>query len=156
MSDLSSTRMRSGPLPVTAGPSDEAFRTIRKVAGMALCDGDCLVIVACHFIDTWKPLMKKARSRSQKVRERDLGHCQVPGCSRRAAHAHHVAFRAQGGSDDEANLVALCSCHHLRGIHGGYIRVWGLAPDGLVWKLGGELWTGSFRDEGASTQAQAA
>jgi hypothetical protein len=86
---------------------------------MALCDGDCLVIVARHFIDTWKPLVKKASS------------------------------RAQGGSDDEANLVALCSCHHLRGIHGGYIRVWGLAPDGLVWKLGGELWTGSIREEEA-------
>jgi hypothetical protein len=67
-----------------------------------------------------------------------------------------VAFRGQGGSNESENLVGICACHHLRGIHGGYIRVRGLAPDGLVWKLGGELWTGSFREEGAWPRSEAA
>ena len=83
----------------------------------------------------------QARTLSQKVRERDLGRCQMPGCSRRAAvHAHHVELRSRGGADAPENLVALCACHHLRGIHGGYICVWGRAPDELVWKVGGRTW----------------
>jgi hypothetical protein len=57
-------------------------------------------------------------------------------------HAHHVDPRSHGGADTEDNLVALCACHHLRGIHGGYIRVRGRAPDRLVWEVGGRVWTG--------------
>jgi hypothetical protein len=126
-----------------------AFRAVREVEGCLLCDGRCLVIVARHFLETWKPLVKKPRTRSQKVRERDLGDCQVPGCSRRAAHAHHVTPRSHGGGDEDENLAAVCACHHLRGIHGGYVRVRGQAPHRLVWELGGRVWTGSFRAGGA-------
>lgn len=60
----------------------------------------------------------------------------MPGCSRPAVHAHHIKARSQGGSDDEWNLVSLCAAHHLHGIHGGRIRVFGRAPDGLVWEFG--------------------
>ena len=95
--------------------------------------------MARHFIDTWKPHVKKAKTVSQKIRERDLGRCTVPGCSRRAVHGHHVLFSSHGGSDDPENRTALCACHHLRGIHGGYIRVWGVAPDHLTWELGGVI-----------------
>ena len=110
--------------------------------------------VARHFLETWKPHVKKVRTLSQKVRERDLGRCQVPGCSRRAVHAHHVDFRSRGGPDVAENLVALCARHHLRGIHGGYIRVWGRAPDDLVWVVGGKVWTdGCF---GTAADARAA
>jgi 5-methylcytosine-specific restriction endonuclease McrA len=121
-----------------------AFRAVRAVEGCLLDDGRCLVRVARHFIDTWKAHVKKARTRSQKVRERDLGRCRVPGCSRRAVHAHHIIPKSRGGTDDPENLVALCACHHLRGIHGGYIRVWGRAPDHLVWEVGGVVWKGDF------------
>jgi hypothetical protein len=31
-------------------------------------------------------------------------------------------------------MISLCSAHHLFGIHGGYLRVWGRAPDGLVFE----------------------
>ena len=92
-----------------------AFRAVRAVEGRLLDDGRCLVEVAREFIETWKPHVKRARTPSQRVRERDLGCCQVPGCSRRAVHAHHVVPRSRGGSDDPSNLVALCACHHLRG-----------------------------------------
>ena len=113
-----------------------AFRAVRAAEGQVLHDGRCLVLVARHFAETWRPHVKKARTLSQKVRDRDLGRCRVPMCSRWAVHAHHVVSRSRGGPDTEDNLVALCACHHLRGIHGGYIRVWGRAPDELVWELG--------------------
>jgi hypothetical protein len=67
---------------------------------------------------------------------RDRGFCQVPGCSRAAAHAHHVLFRSLGGEDVEENLVALCAAHHLHGVHLGWVRVFGKAPDRLTWHLG--------------------
>jgi 5-methylcytosine-specific restriction endonuclease McrA len=113
-----------------------AFRAVRAVEGRLLDDGRCLVLVARHFVETWRPYVKKARTVSQKVRERDLGRCQVPGCSRRAVHAHHVVPRSRGGGDEPENLVALCACHHLRGVHGGYVRVRGRAPGGLAWEVG--------------------
>lgn len=74
---------------------------------------------------------------ANRVMLRDRGRCQVPGCSHRATHLHHVRFRSQGGSNDEWNLVAVCSAHHLQGIHHGLIRVTGTAPGGLVWEFPG-------------------
>jgi hypothetical protein len=117
-----------------------AFRAVRAVAGALLPDGKCLVLLARHFLETWKPLVKRARTRAQKVRERDGGRCQVPGCSLRAPDSHHIVFRAHGGTDDPENEVALCRCHHLRGIHGGHLRVRGRAPGELRWELGGRGW----------------
>jgi hypothetical protein len=114
----------------------DGFRAVRAVEGRLLDDGQCLVRMARHFIETWKWHVKKPRTVSQKIRERDLGRCQVPGCSRRAGHGHHVTPRSRGGSDGPWNRTGVCPCHHLRGIHGGYIRVTGRAPDGLVWEVG--------------------
>lgn len=41
--------------------------------------------------------------------------CEVrraEGCTGRAEHAHHIRLRSQGGSDDPANLLAVChACH---------------------------------------------
>jgi hypothetical protein len=31
-------------------------------------------------------------------------------------------------------MISLCAAHHLFGLHGGYLRVWGRAPDGLVFE----------------------
>jgi len=105
-------------------------------------DGRCLAAVARHFLEVWEPLLPRRRTRSQRIRERDLGWCQVPCCSRRATHAHHVKWRSHLGGHEDENLVGMCACHHLRGIHLGYIRVTGFAPDGLVWELGGRVWVG--------------
>ena len=85
--------------------------------------------------------MRKDYGLSRKVRDRDGGECQVPGCSHRAQHAHHVVFRSRGGGDEQENQVALCAFHHLRCVHGGYLRVEGRAPE-LRWVLGGVEWRG--------------
>jgi hypothetical protein len=47
-----------------------------------------------------------------------------------------VLFRSLGGEDVEENLVALCAAHHLHGVHLGWVRVFGKAPDRLTWHLG--------------------
>jgi hypothetical protein len=120
-----------------------AVHAVRARVQRALPIGKCLSIIAWHFIETWKDEVQPARTRAQKVRERDQGWCQVPGCSHPAAHAHHVEFRSHGGGDELENLVAMCSFHHLRGVHGGYLRVVGQAPDALTWFLKGEAWAAS-------------
>jgi hypothetical protein len=113
-----------------------AFRAAREAEGRWISPGECLVRVAAHFIETWEDAVPERRSRANRAISRDRGECQVPGCSRAAAHAHHVVFRSAGGSDDESNLVSLCAAHHLHGVHAGYVRVSGRAPDALTWELG--------------------
>ena len=117
-----------------------AFRAVRAAENPLWSDGQCLVALARHFLEVWKPLLTRRRTQSQRVRERDSGCCQVPGCSRRAAHAHHVEPRSHLGPSIDENLVGICAVHHLRGVHGGYVRVTGTAPNGLVWELGGKVW----------------
>jgi hypothetical protein len=68
---------------------------------------------------------------------RDGWRCAVPVCTaRRALHDHHVLFRSRGGDNRRANRVTVCAWHHLRGIHGARVRVWGEAPDDLTWEIG--------------------
>jgi len=67
---------------------------------------------------------------------RDGWRCAVPACSsRRNLHDHHLLFRSRGGDNARDNRVAVCAWHHLRGIHGGRLRAWGEAPDGITWEL---------------------
>jgi hypothetical protein len=111
------------------------FRALRASAKRWTWAEDCLAALAAHFIQTHQHLLKQAKTLQQRVRARDRHLCQVPGCGRRAVHAHHIIPRSQGGTDDEWNLVSLCASHHLNGIHGGRIRVTGRAPDALVWEF---------------------
>ncbi len=119
-----------------------AVACVRERHGRLLATGKCLAIIAFHFLATWSGGSRRSRTRSQRVRERDEGWCQVPGCSRHAAHAHHIQPRSHGGSDDPDNQIGLCAFHHLRCIHGGFLAVHGRAPDGLTWLLGGDVWVG--------------
>ncbi len=112
-----------------------AFHAARKAAKRSLSPGECVVAIAEHFIEVWKPLVTQRNTLQARIRQRDRHLCQVRGCSRPAVHAHHIKPRAQGGSDDEWNLVSLCAAHHLRGIHSGLLRVTGTAPDLLRWKV---------------------
>ncbi len=130
------------PLPLRiAALLAAAVHTLRQHLGTPLSTGTCLALLAQHFVDTWRRAVKFARTLSRKARDRDGGECQVPGCSHRAAHAHHVLFRSQGGDDAPENLVPLCAYHHLRCLHGGFLGVTGRAP-ALRWSLLGEPWDG--------------
>jgi hypothetical protein len=112
------------------------MRAARAASDRWLSPGECLERVAGHFIETWKDALAERSTPQKRAMARDGGLCQVPGCSRAADHEHHVWFRSRGGPDDEANFASMCLPHHLRGVHRGYIRVEGSAPDGLRWQLG--------------------
>jgi hypothetical protein len=130
------------PLPLrVAGVLAAALRTVRDLVGRATPIGTCLALLAGCFLTTWRRAVRKDHGVSRKVRDRDHGECQVPGCSHRAQHAHHVVFRSRGGGDEQENQIALCAFHHLRCVHGGYLRAEGRAPE-LRWVLGGVEWRG--------------
>jgi hypothetical protein len=114
---------------------EAVVRGIRRAAGKFVFVGECLRIIARHFIDTWKAAVQVRNTVRNRVIERDRGYCKVPGCSREAGHGHHVDYKSHGGSDDEQNRASLCVGHHLHGVHGGKIRVHGTAPDRLVFEL---------------------
>jgi hypothetical protein len=118
---------------------EDAFRTIRQRSAAPLSSGECLVAMFADFIDVWTPLLARRTTLQKRVLERDGYLCQVPGCSRAAAHAHHIQSRAAGGPDEMWNLTSLCAAHHLRGVHMGRLRVTGRAPDQLRWTLKGAL-----------------
>jgi hypothetical protein len=118
-----------------------AVRSVRDTFGRLLSVGTCLAIVAAHFVETWKHVLKPPRTRAQRVRERD-GFCLTPGCSRPAGQSHHVEFRSRGGSDDLGNQGSGCPFHHLGCIHGGYLTIEGKAPDHLTWLRKGTVFTG--------------
>ncbi len=114
-----------------------AIRAAREAAaGSWLSPGECLTRIAEHFVETWEEALAERSTRQKKVIARDAGFCQVPGCSRAAVHAHHVIYRSRGGIDEESNMVGLCAAHHLHGVHRGWVRVRGQAPEGLTWELG--------------------
>jgi len=113
---------------------EAALRRAAEVCGKELTPGECLTLLACHFVQTWGPLLW-GRGPPSRVRRRDGGFCTVPGCSRPWGADHHLVFRSHGGGDDDGNLTGMCAPHHLRGIHGGRLRVSGTAPDRLVWEL---------------------
>jgi len=114
-----------------------AFSAARKAAGRWISSGECLTRIAQHFIDVWEPTLRIRSTLHAKVLARDGGLCQFPGCSKAADHAHHIRYRARGGSDDLSNLTSLCAVHHLQGVHMGRIRVWGQAPHNLHWEVVG-------------------
>ena len=90
-----------------------------------------------HAIATW--MEAEAQFRDYADFARDGYRCTVPGCSaRRNLQSHHVRFRSAGGPDEAWNRTTLCAHHHLRGVHGGTLRIRGRAPAELVFALGPE------------------
>jgi hypothetical protein len=61
------------------------------------------------------------RSVVNKVRWRDEGRCQVPGClNGRWSQLHHIRFFSRGGAHRTRNLLTLCTQHH-RQLHDGHL-----------------------------------
>jgi hypothetical protein len=113
-----------------------AIAAARAVTGKRIPESECLRMLFQHFVDTWEPVLKQRNTLQRRVLARDRGYCQVPICSLAAAQGHHIDYRSAGGSDEPENLVSLCAGHHLHGVHMGYVRVRGKAPDRLHWQLG--------------------
>ena len=113
-------------------PPDVARLFLAMVARMGL-EG-----LLDHAIGTWLGLAEPGH----EVFERDGWRCTVPACTaRRNLHRHHIVFRSHEGPDAAWNLTTLCAWHHQRGVHGGWVRIRGRAPDALVFELG----VGRFR-----------
>jgi hypothetical protein len=51
---------------------------VRERFGRLLPTGRCLAIASAHFFRVWSHVRKRAKTVSQKVRERDQGWCMVP------------------------------------------------------------------------------
>ncbi len=77
-----------------------AFHAARKIAGRSLSPGECVIAIAEHFIEVWKPIVAERNTLQARIRKRDKHCCQVRGCSRPAVHAHHIKPRSHGGGDD--------------------------------------------------------
>jgi hypothetical protein len=124
----------------------DAIRSVRARVQRTIPDGACLAVIAAHFLRV-HGLPAGPKTSSQRARARDDWHCTVPGCSRPATHSHHVLFLSHGGARTAlSNQTGVCTYRHLRCIHPGHLRVYGEAPDGLGWLLGGKRFTG-VRDE---------
>jgi len=115
---------------------ETALAAARALARKWIPESECLRMILQHFVDTWEPVLKQRNTLQRRVLARDRGYCQVPICSLAAAQGHHIDYRSAGGSDEPENLVSLCAGHHLHGVHMGYVRVRGKAPDRLHWQLG--------------------
>jgi hypothetical protein len=111
------------------------IRAVREASGKWVSPGAALAVASAHFIRAWEGKLRERTTPQKKALARDNWRCTVPGCSRMALHAHHIQFRSRGGTDELENLTSLCPMHHLLGIHGGFLRVTGTAPDRLVWEL---------------------
>jgi len=114
----------------------DAIRAARACSGWGLTPGKALVLVAAHFIHTWKDAVNRLLAAADPVVLRDGGLCRIPGCSRPADHVHHIRYRSAGGPLEPWNETSACLVHHLRGVHGGCVSITGCAPDGLHFTLG--------------------
>ncbi len=91
------------------------------------------------FVATWDEPRAASRGSRDAIFIRDGWRCSAPGCTARChLEDHHVEYRSHGGGDSHANRTGLCRFHHLRGEHGGLARCRGVAPLGIVWRLGRE------------------
>jgi hypothetical protein len=119
------------------GAARESFRAkLRAELGRQPSDGEVFASLLDHVLWTWT-LRQRGGPHPDPVIERDGYLCAVPGCSSRSnLHDHHVVFRSAGGSHAPANRVTLCAFHHHRCLHAGRLRLWGRAPNQLVFELG--------------------
>ena len=110
------------------------------MSGAMPSEGEAAAVIFAYVLHAWEghrfedPALAR---RCERVFARDGWRCTVPGCSSmRNLQDHHIVYRSRGGGDELSNRLTLCAFHHLRGEHGGAIRVRGLAPHHLRFELG--------------------
>ena len=71
------------------------------------------VILDIGYSDTIPPHIRRA------VQLRAKGHCEWPGCSKRAVYCdvHHLRHKSDGGETSLSNCVLLCQFHHDTCVH---------------------------------------
>ena len=111
------------------------WRTLAGVTRRHLPRGTSFIRVLCDtFWKAWRHLTQRSEKYAH-IYARDRYTCSSPVCARRDVTPHHVRFRSHGGSDDDHNVIALCTWCHLEGVHGGRLEVTGSAGN-LTWRLG--------------------
>lgn len=109
------------------------------------------IVLDVGFSSSIPPSVRRA------VQLRAKGHCEWPGCQRRAAHCdvHHLRHKSNGGETSLKNCVLLCQFHHDICIHR---RGWRLIlhPDATTtaYSPGGRIVRSSARSGGHPAQGQ--
>ncbi|HWP32956.1 MAG TPA: hypothetical protein VNL97_04335, partial [Solirubrobacterales bacterium] len=94
-------------------------------------------IILVHFIQTHETPQSRKFDREHAIIARDGYWCLSPGCMCRSMlEDHHMVLRSDCGSNMEWNRGTLCFGQHRRGVHRGAMRMFGFAPDHLVFMLG--------------------
>ena len=121
---------QSGPAEIAGVPiADSLLEQLRANASIELVLDD----------DEGMPIAigKRAPALSPKITRAVLlrdGRCRMPGCARRRGlEVHHQQPRTWGGTDEMANLVAVCPMHHRLLVPYGALALVGNPnlPDGL-------------------------
>jgi hypothetical protein len=119
-----------GPAAIAGVPiADSLLEQLRANASIepVLVDDDEAPIV----IGKRSPGLSPKIARAVLLRD---GRCRMPGCERRRGlEVHHLVPRSRGGSDDIANLAAVCPTHHRLLVPHGSLALVGNPnqPDGL-------------------------
>lgn len=103
---------------VTDGPGLSS-ETVRRLT----CDGPTVRITESsggEVIGVGRRTRKPNRPLKRALRHRD-GHCQFPGCNRRAhLQGHHIVHWTAEGPTNLENMALLCHWHHKRLHEGGF------------------------------------
>ncbi len=119
-----------GPAELAGVPlPDEWLAAVRADAQVAL------TVVDERGADVATDRVRRTLSERRRgaVLSRD-GHCRWPGCNRRLGlQVHHLVPVSWGGSNDLANLAAVCPAHHAQLVPHGEWSLEGNPhqPDGL-------------------------
>jgi hypothetical protein len=133
-----------------------AHDTLAAAAGRPTAPWQRLLVLLEHFLRTWDEPDRRRFSAHHALLARDGYQCTAPGClARRGLELHHVRFRSRGGSDRAENQTTLCAVHHRIGIHRGWIRCEGEAPDAITWRLPVATFRGDVRIRSNHADARA-
>ncbi len=111
------------------------WRALERLHGQ-MSGEDFVPFLVRAVLKSWRDVGDGDRAYSD-VYLRDRWRCASPVCASRNVTPHHVRFRSHGGGEEQGNLISLCEKCHLELVHGGKLKVLGVAPHGLRWEASG-------------------